>query len=138
MLNVYQFRLDERGIPFCVSDTGEVQCPCKENFAGEFCDRCAPGYYNFPECKRKLCFCNSEIHISMNLTLIPWTAWKSLFDKNLVFILACECNAIGINNDTCDAVTGQCDCKTNYGQRQCDACADGYFSFPTCSGRNYW
>ena len=47
-------RLDERGIPFCVSDTGEVQCPCKENFAGEFCDQCAPGYYNFPECKRKL------------------------------------------------------------------------------------
>ena len=46
--------MDERGIPFCVSDTGEIQCPCKDNFAGEFCDKCADGYYNFPECKRML------------------------------------------------------------------------------------
>ena len=52
--------------------------------------------------------------------------------------LACECNAIGINSETCDAETGQCDCKTNYGQRQCDQCSDGYYSFPTCYGNNHF
>ena len=79
----------------------------------------------------------SRIYISMDYKKL----WQlKTFAYNIVtfvFILACECNAIGINNDVCDVETGQCDCKTNYGQRQCDACADGYFNFPSCSGRNY-
>ena len=28
------------------------QCPCKNNFGGDFCKECAQGFYNFPECKR--------------------------------------------------------------------------------------
>ena len=48
-------RLDESGVPVCVSE-GSNQCPCNENFGGQFCDECAPGYYNFPECKRKYIF----------------------------------------------------------------------------------
>ena len=45
-------RLMDNGIPFCVSDTGELECPCLPNFAGAFCDQCAPGFFNFPECSR--------------------------------------------------------------------------------------
>ena len=48
------YRLDESGIPFCFTDTGIVQCPCRNNFGGEFCNECADGFYNFPECVRKL------------------------------------------------------------------------------------
>ena len=31
----------------------EVQCPCLDNYSGAFCNECAEGYYNFPECIRK-------------------------------------------------------------------------------------
>ena len=29
------------------------QCPCKLQYGGEFCDQCAEGYYNYPECTRR-------------------------------------------------------------------------------------
>ena len=55
---------DETGLPICVTEGGEgsggggsgsnLQCPCKENYGGTFCDECAPGYYNFPDCIRKI------------------------------------------------------------------------------------
>lgn len=33
----------------CNKTTG--QCLCKENFMFPRCDRCAPGYYNYPTCQ---------------------------------------------------------------------------------------
>jgi hypothetical protein len=33
------------------------KCPCKENFAGDFCKECAEGYFSYPECIRKFFFC---------------------------------------------------------------------------------
>lgn len=30
------------------------QCPCKPNFSGNKCDRCAAGYYGYPQCQRKI------------------------------------------------------------------------------------
>ena len=40
------------GIPYC-GEGAEATCPCLENFDGAFCDQCAPGYFNFPDCERK-------------------------------------------------------------------------------------
>ena len=37
-----------------VCQVGGGQCPCKPNYTGLDCDQCAPGFYNFPECKCKL------------------------------------------------------------------------------------
>ena len=45
------------GLPVCVIEDevgSDLQCPCRENYSGAFCDECAPGYYNFPDCVRKL------------------------------------------------------------------------------------
>lgn len=36
-----------------VCEVGGGQCPCKDNFDGPACDKCADGYWNFPECERK-------------------------------------------------------------------------------------
>ena len=51
-INSFHSRSDENGIPVCTSGE-DLQCPCKENFGGAFCDECKEGYYNFPECTRK-------------------------------------------------------------------------------------
>ena len=48
---------------------------------------------------------------------------------------ACECNTgTGALDDICDRATGQCQCKANYGGRQCYECRDGYWYYPDCDG----
>ena len=48
---------------------------------------------------------------------------------------ACNCNTEGSNSTTCDDY-GVCSCKANVINDKCDACADGYFNFPsTCEGK---
>ncbi|XP_034550802.1 laminin subunit alpha-5 [Notolabrus celidotus] len=37
-------------------DTESGQCRCKNNVVGRQCDRCAPGFYGYPNCR--LCDCN--------------------------------------------------------------------------------
>ncbi|KAK3546887.1 hypothetical protein QTP86_003815 [Hemibagrus guttatus] len=37
-------------------DTNSGQCSCKINVVGRQCDRCAPGFYGYPNCR--LCDCN--------------------------------------------------------------------------------
>lgn len=39
----------------CEKSTG--QCLCKEGFGGPRCDKCLPGYYNYPDCQP----CNCSI-----------------------------------------------------------------------------
>ena len=36
----------------CDPQTGK--CNCKENIAGDKCDRCGTGFYDFPNCKGKM------------------------------------------------------------------------------------
>ena len=53
LIDISYYSADDNGIPVCTSGGEELQCPCKDNFGGEFCDECAEGYFNFPECTRK-------------------------------------------------------------------------------------
>ncbi|XP_029467612.1 laminin subunit alpha-5 isoform X2 [Rhinatrema bivittatum] len=39
-------------------DLESGQCTCKPNVVGRQCERCAPGYYDFPNCRR--CDCHQE------------------------------------------------------------------------------
>ncbi|CAL1547746.1 unnamed protein product, partial [Lymnaea stagnalis] len=47
--------------------------------------------------------------------------------------IECNCNLAGTvgESNTCAQDTGQCPCKQTTEHRMCDACKDGYFSFPT-------
>lgn len=36
----------------CDKQFGE--CMCKQNYTGERCDRCEPGFYGYPSCEGKL------------------------------------------------------------------------------------
>ena len=40
----------------CSVDSG--QCQCRPNYEGEKCDRCAAGFYGYPNCQP--CECNGE------------------------------------------------------------------------------
>ncbi|XP_034027667.1 laminin subunit alpha-5 [Thalassophryne amazonica] len=43
-------------LPNISCDTLSGQCRCKNNIVGRQCDRCAPGFYGYPDCKP--CDCN--------------------------------------------------------------------------------
>lgn len=34
------------------------RCSCREGYTGDKCNKCAPGYYGFPRCRR--CNCNIQ------------------------------------------------------------------------------
>ena len=36
----------------------------------------------------------------------------------------------------CDPTTGACECLENFTGHDCDNCADGFYSFPTCEGKS--
>ena len=50
----------------CEPNTG--RCYCKVQYAGDRCDRCAPGYQEFPECRRKM-----------------WTPYSKICIKNIIW-----------------------------------------------------
>ena len=54
------------------------QCPCKLQYGGEFCDQCAEGYYNYPECTRMFLFFiwmrMSEYYFD-NCLFLKYTLW---------------------------------------------------------------
>ncbi|XP_051961295.1 laminin subunit alpha-5-like [Xyrauchen texanus] len=50
-------------------DTHNGQCRCKNNIVGRQCDRCAPGFYGYPNCRP--CDCNeagTEINVCDSVT----------------------------------------------------------------------
>lgn len=46
----------------------------------------------------------------------------------------CGCHKDGSHNGEleCDALNGQCLCKTNVGGRRCEKCLPGFYGFPHC------
>ena len=50
-----------------ICEVGGGQCPCKENYDGPGCNKCADGYWNFPECERNYIFNISFTNILYHL-----------------------------------------------------------------------
>ena len=55
------------------------------------------------------------------------------FYKSYLCSSACDCNENGALGDLlCNTGDGQCNCKDNFGGRQCDECKDGFYQYPYC------
>ncbi|KAI1731321.1 laminin EGF domain-containing protein [Ditylenchus destructor] len=125
----------------CVEYGG--QCKCKENVIGRTCDRCSPGFYNYPECIKCKCSNNQQCDERSGQCFCPRYVEGQQCDRCVKYAFGydlligcqlCGCNQNGSHNGEleCDSLTGQCLCKGNVGGRRCDKCLPGYYGFPHC------
>ena len=47
----------------------------------------------------------------------------------------CACTGAGALSDTCDQITGQCQCQPGFSGRVCDQCDAGYYGYPNCTSK---
>uniref|UniRef100_A0A671YXW3 Laminin subunit alpha 3 n=1 Tax=Sparus aurata TaxID=8175 RepID=A0A671YXW3_SPAAU len=107
-------RCDERTAAGC--EMGSGRCICKPQFTGENCDRCADGYYYYPQCIR--------YPVYQTTTKSPAGPIVGTF---------CICDYRGTAYGVCDA-SGRCLCRQGVEGERCDRCRPGYHSFPNCQG----
>lgn len=102
---------------YCESSNGK--CPCKSNFDGDFCEKCADGYFGPGKIrKKKIEFISNEINQTIHI---------------ISECLPCECDSTGSLDDFCDLTSGQCSCNARFDGKHCDRCKDGYFNYPECT-----
>ncbi|KAL3115246.1 hypothetical protein niasHT_010876 [Heterodera trifolii] len=125
------------------------QCYCRENFEGKRCERCMPNFFNWPVCEEcnchpsgvvpefagcdkvppgELCTCRANVEGRTCSQCKPNT-WdlQAYHPKGCV---DCNCNMTGTLSlfNSCDQLTGQCQCKRFVAGQKCDLCADGFYN----------
>ncbi|XP_048452171.1 laminin subunit alpha-3-like [Rhincodon typus] len=119
------------------------QCSCRPNVIGRQCNRCATGYFMFPNCRpcncgKRLCDEVTGQCICPPQTVKPSceTCEKQTFSYHpLIGCAKCNCSREGIikpTNPDCNRQTGQCRCKSKVTGRQCDRCSVSYSRYPDC------
>nr|ABY40628.1 alpha 3,4,5-laminin [Ciona savignyi] len=124
----------------CEPNTG--RCYCKVQYAGDRCDSCAPGYYDFPECRACDCYYNGTLN---DVCLPVGDACPCKYNfagkycdecaagfYNFPQCDVCECTGEGVASDVCDPYTGACPCADGFAGPSCTECASGYFNYPLC------
>lgn len=79
-------RCDERTTAGC--EMGSGRCLCKPQFTGENCDRCADGYYYYPQCIRK--FFSYHWIASIPGWMNEWAVGKHRGGCAVTVILVCK------------------------------------------------
>ncbi|XP_049703370.2 laminin subunit alpha [Helicoverpa armigera] len=128
------------------------QCHCKPNFDGAKCDKCKEQYYNYPACEEcncdprgviasfagcgsvpagELCQCKDRVQgrICNDCKPLFW----NLQEYNPFGCEDCNCHLAGTLGGlgSCNTRSGQCRCKMNVGDRQCNQCQDGFYKLDT-------
>lgn len=129
-------------LSICDANTG--QCSCLSNRQGRRCDSCVRGYYinptggcllcpcyapgtltgTFCDAVTGQCECKERFGVTgqqCNQCLPTFYA----FDTKNGICTPCNCLAAGSLNNTCNAITGQCQCKTFVEGLPCDRCKAG-------------
>ncbi|XP_053322196.1 laminin subunit alpha-3 [Spea bombifrons] len=102
-------------------EEGSGRCYCKINFSGRNCEKCAEGYYNFPDCLR------------IPYYPVPTTPPDQ---PEAGDIKGCKCTGPGVLSNDCDRLTGRCLCRPEFHGNACDRCAVGFFLYPFCQKCN--
>ncbi|KAM9752098.1 laminin subunit alpha-5 isoform 2-T2 [Menidia menidia] len=139
----------------CVERNDRMQCLCMQGYAGQNCERCAPGFYGNPmilgsRCQPCDCHGNTDPNMLFTdchpltgrcqgcmhntagercETCAPGYYGDAVLAKNCT---ECSCSPCG--TESCDPHTGQCRCKEGVTGPRCDRCEDGSFGFGSCSG----
>ncbi|KAM3866222.1 laminin subunit alpha-3-like [Diretmus argenteus] len=119
-------RCDGRTTAGC--EMGSGRCICKPEFTGDNCDRCADGYYGYPQCIRYPIYqptTESPAGHIVETTACPPGYFGSPSCQQ------CVCDYRGSAYEVCDA-SGRCLCRQSVEGERCDRCAPGYHSFPNC------
>ena len=59
------------------------------------------------------------------------SGFTSLTSTNPDGCVSCGCNVIGSENNICDPITSNCQCRPGVGGIRCDTCISGFHSFST-------
>ncbi|XP_032036850.1 laminin subunit alpha-1 [Aythya fuligula] len=120
------------------------QCHCLPGVAGEKCDHCAHGFHSFQNGGCTPCDCahtQNNCNADSGQCICPPHTWgpKCEFCEENHWGLspklgckACNCSDTGSINLQCDVLTGQCQCKAEFGGQDCSRCALGYRDYPDC------
>ncbi|XP_028282768.1 laminin subunit alpha-3-like isoform X2 [Parambassis ranga] len=117
---------DERTTAGC--EMGSGRCICKPQFTGENCNRCAAGYYYYPECIRYPVY-PTTTKSPAGPIVVPSACPPGYFGSPSC--QPCICDPRGTVYGVCDAA-GRCLCRQGVEGEGCDRCRPGYHSFPNC------
>ncbi|XP_055084301.1 laminin subunit alpha-3-like isoform X1 [Periophthalmus magnuspinnatus] len=108
-------------------EMGSGRCLCKPQFTGDNCDRCADGYYYYPQCIKYPVY-QTTTKSSAGTIVVP-TCPPGYYDPPRC--QQCLCDYRGTVRELCDAF-GRCLCRRGVEGEACERCQPGYHSFPNC------
>ncbi|XP_046883214.1 laminin subunit alpha-3-like isoform X2 [Hypomesus transpacificus] len=119
-------RCDSRTTAGC--EMGSGRCLCRPSFTGDNCERCASGYYGYPQCIRYPIYpptTKSPVGHIVEPSVCPHGYFGPPSCQQ------CVCDRSGSRQEVCDA-SGVCLCRGGVEGERCEHCQAGYHSFPNC------